>query len=408
MGAMLLGRLPTRRSVGWLLTLLTLALSTPAAAEGTPLPKVSSYRRERARLLHNPNREISFATFNVQNLFRFRRKPLVLRHNPDGTEIPRANYLPSSSKEYRTKVQRLAATIVNQLGTPDIVSLQEIENYKTKRRGEKHVLADLATEIKKQTAGKGDVEYAFALTDGLSDRRGISNAFIYRKDRVVLEQADARDPLLGTRSPRDSALNRTVANPKSLNASANEAVQADGNGPLTLARPVLVGKFKVYQKGVAAGGRSETLYVVNQHLKSQPQRFQERRRAQSSITASLVKDLVTADPRAKVIVAGDFNVDFNQRAHKKQLRTLLNLTPTNPRTPTLLDNLTAKLGESERFSYTYRNRQQLLDWVFTSKNLAQKLVELRIPHDNSLAPNDAERSSDHDPVLARFAAFGAR
>lgn len=403
-----LGKSPTCRAVGWMLALLLLALAAPAQAEGTPLPTVSRYKRKHARHQHNPNREISFATFNVQNLFRFRRKPLVLRHNADGTEIPRANYLPSSSKEYRTKVQRLAATIVNQLGTPDIVSLQEIENYKTKRRGEKHVLADLSAEIKKQTAGRGDVEYGFALSHGLSDRRGISNAFIYRKDRVVLEQADPSDPLLGARSPRDSQLNRTVANPKSLNASANDAIQTDGNGPLTLARPALVGKFKVYQKGVAKGGKSETLYVVNQHLKSQPQRFQERRRAQAGITAKLVKELVESDPRAKVIVAGDMNVDFNQRSHQKQLRTLQNLTPANPRTPTLLDNLTAKLGESERFSYTYRGRQHLLDWVLASPNLAKKVVEVRIPHENSLAGNDTERSSDHDPVLARFAAFGAR
>lgn len=397
------------------LAALALLTGAPLVAEAAPpsstaknLPKVSRYLRRNVRA--NPRNEISHVSFNVQNLFRYRPRP----GTPESTgqnrrqrkQSKRANYLPASRDEYKQKVTKVATEIVK-LGKPDLVSLQEIENFKKTKRRDHSVLADLVKEIKAQTAGKGDVEYKFAFSHGVSDRRGISNAFLYRADRVQLEQADPKDPLLGHRQQyrEGLSLNKKVANPKSLNKRASAKVNGDKMGRLTLARPLLVGKFKVYRDGVGSSGPSETLYVFNNHLKSQPHRFHDRRREQSKVIATEIQRLLGANPNAKVLLSGDMNVDLNQRGHRHQLRTLENLTSANPSTPTLLDNLTAKMKAGERFSYTYRKSHELLDWVYATPNLASKLLEVRIPHGNSLAKDAAQRSSDHDPILTRFAAF---
>ncbi len=401
------------------LAAVALLTSTPLVAEAAPSssrllktpPAVGRYLRRDVR--RDPRREISYASFNVQNLFRYRPRPSSssvnqnrVNQNRSEQKPKRARYLPASRDEYKQKVAKVAKEIVK-LGKPDLVSLQEIENFKKTKRRDYSVLADLVKEIKAQTAGKGDVDYSFAFSHGISDRRGISNAFLYRADRVKLEQPDPNDPLLGHRQAyrEGLSLNKKVANPKSLNARASAKVKRDKMGDLALARPLLVGKFTVFRDGVGNSGPSETLYVFNNHMKSQPHRFQDRRRAQSKVISMEVKRLLSKHPNAKVLLSGDMNVDLNHRGNRDQLRTLENMTPANPRTPTLLDNLTAKIKEGERFSYTYRKKHELLDWVYASPNLATKLIEVRIPHHNSLATDLAKRSSDHDPVLTRFAAF---
>jgi predicted extracellular nuclease len=397
---------------------LTLVLASAPLAEAAPTPtvktppKVGRYLRHRRNVRRDPRREISYVSFNVQNLFRYRPRPgsaesfSAGQNNRSRKQAKRANYLPASRQEYKDKVQKVAKEIVK-LGKPDLVSLQEIENFKKTKRRDHSVLADLVKAIKEQTAGSGDVEYKFAFSHGVSDRRGISNAFLYRADRVKLDGADPNDPLLGHRQGyrEGLSLNKKVANPKSLNGRATTKVKGDKNGSLTLSRPLLVGRFTVFRDGVGSTGPKETLYVFNNHMKSQPHRFHDRRSAQSKLLATEVKRLLGKNPGAKVLVSGDMNVDLNQRNHRHQLRTMENLTSANPRTPTLLDNLTAKMKEGERFSYTYRKKHELLDWVYASPNLANKLLEVRIPHHNSLATDKTKRSSDHDPVLTRFAAF---
>jgi predicted extracellular nuclease len=134
--------------------------------------------------------------------------------------------------------------------------------------------------------------------------------------------------------------------------------------------------------------------------------YQDRRREQARFNADIVKYLMDRVPGARVIVAGDMNADYNTPEHHSQLSALNRMTREDRRSATVLDNLTSRLGNRHRHSYDYRNKNQLLDWMFVSNNLSRQLIELRVPHVNSQAPDKDSRGSDHDPVVARFRAFG--
>ncbi len=397
------------------------ALLAPAAAESRPRlnrAPVSSYVKKHQTM--DRRKEFSVASFNVQNLYRYRRGTVTALKAEAKAEAKAkasgrtskkkiaktANYLPKSPKAYDAKLKTLARTIVKNLKLPDVIALQEVENSKASaKRGFRPALEDLAREITAQSQRRGGgVEYKVAWNEGVSDRRGISQAFLYRTDRVRLAPRSREDPLLRHR-PDSHKLNKRVANPKSFNQRAPESVAADGQGNTTMTRPLLAAKFEVFKNGVKRGGPSETFYVLNNHLKSIPNLFQDRRRAQAGLSADLVKHLLASAPDAKVIIAGDMNVDYNTPDQHRQLSALNRMTREDRRSATLLDNLTSRLNKGGRRSYDYRGKEQLLDWMFASKNLSRQLIEVRVPHVNSGAPDKETRGSDHDPVVARFKAF---
>ncbi len=397
------------------------ALLAPAAAESRPRlnrAPVSSYVKKHQTM--DRRKEFSVASFNVQNLYRYRRGTVTALKAEAKAEAKAkasgrtskkkiaktANYLPKSPKAYDAKLKTLARTIVKNLKLPDVIALQEVENSKASaKRGFRPALEDLAREITALSQRRGGgVEYKVAWNEGVSDRRGISQAFLYRTDRVRLAPRSREDPLLRHR-PDSHKLNKRVANPKSFNQRAPESVAADGQGNTTMTRPLLAAKFEVFKNGVKRGGPSETFYVLNNHLKSIPNLFQDRRRAQAGLSADLVKHLIASAPDAKVIIAGDMNVDYNTPDQHRQLSALNRMTREDRRSATLLDNLTSRLNKGGRRSYDYRGKEQLLDWMFASKNLSRQLIEVRVPHVNSGAPDKETRGSDHDPVVARFKAF---
>jgi predicted extracellular nuclease len=218
----------------------------------------------------------------------------------------------------------VAATIAQQLHTPDILALQEVENARGFARND-HVLADLSKELQQLTG----VKYDFVLSHGISDRRNISQAFLYRTDRVSVQRGATDDPLLGTRPDDKEVFNQAVRNPKSLNKTVNGEIQKDRLGKRLFSRPVLAAKFRVHRDGVDSQGPSEDVYVLNNHFKSNPSKYSRRRAAMAAFNAKLVAELKTADPNANVIVAGDLNADYNTNAHKKQIGALESMTASD-------------------------------------------------------------------------------
>ena len=187
----------------------------------------------------------------------------------------------------------------------------------------------------------------------------------------------------------------------SANTIASESILGDKRGKFVFPRPVLVGAFEIFKDRVGEGP-AEVVHVINNHLKSNPSEYKPRRKAQAAFNAKLVKDLTKANPEAKVMVAGDMNVDLNQASHRTQLGAIEALTPAK-RGPNLLENLTAKLDHKQ--TYVWDGAPQHLDWVYASPALAKTLVDITTPHINSPQPKDS-RASDHDPVITRFVGWG--
>ena len=75
----------------------------------------------------------------------------------------------------------------------------------------------------------------------------------------------------------------------------------------------------------------------------------------------------------------------------------------------MLTNLIHEVKESERFTYIFDGNSQLLDHMLVSPALLEQVKHVRIPRFNASYPEVlsmdstvANRSSDHDPIVATF------
>ncbi|MGD1927571.1 MAG: endonuclease/exonuclease/phosphatase family protein [Leptolyngbyaceae cyanobacterium] len=271
----------------------------------------------------------------------------------------------------------IAAQIVNNLNSPDIIGLQEVQDN---TGGE--IVDDVtsASETLQLLIDKivaaGGPEYEFVdnpfITDEASGGQpggNIRTAFLYNPDRVDLV-ADSVQTIGGQ--------------------GAGEAFEG--------ARLPLVADFEF---------NGETVTVVNNHFSSKggsapilgvEQPFDQRqedvsvngsldeRQAQSQAVQDFVNGL--ADD-ANVVVVGDFN-EFEFVSPVEELATNSGLT-----------NLTHTLPADERYSFIFQGNSQALDHILVSENLAAD-AEFDIVHVNSEFAETDSRASDHDPLLTRL------
>ena len=164
---------------------------------------------------------------------------------------------------------------------------------------------------------------------------------------------------------------------------------ANGNAFANSRKP-LVGEFEFQGNRVIivgnhfnSKGGDEPLFGRFQPptLTSETQRNQ-----QAQIVRQFVDDLLSADPKANVIVAGDLN-DF-------QFSKPLDILTQGG----ALSNLYDLLHANEQYSYNFEGNAQVLDHLLVSANL-KPLAELDVVHINS---EFAQQDSDHDPLVARF------
>ncbi len=116
---------------------------------------------------------------------------------------PPYDYVPASDAAYQARLNDIALQIINDLHSPDILMVQEVENQDIctvtsgvlgcgttdNADGKPDVLQELALKI----AANGGPAYDAAFDRDSSDLRGIAPAFLYRTDRVQLLPA-AGDP----------------------------------------------------------------------------------------------------------------------------------------------------------------------------------------------------------------------
>lgn len=146
--------------------------------------------------------------------------------------------------------------------------------------------------------------------------------------------------------------------------------------------------------------RGKKLFVVANHLSSksdddrafgsaQPPKAPTvaRRLAQAREIRAFAQSLLAADPEARVVLLGDLN-DFE---HSEAVR-YLSAPP--------LENLILRVPTASRYTFNFEGASQVLDHVVVSPALA-KDAEIEILHLNSDC-SDEKRTSDHDPVVARF------
>ncbi|MCK0097305.1 endonuclease/exonuclease/phosphatase family protein [Yoonia sp. F2084L] len=277
----------------------------------------------------------------------------------------------------------IANQIVNNLGSPDIIGLQEIQDSTGGETGDGVVSAALTFEtlidaidmaddgIMNDSSGYAYIDNTFItdLASGGQPGGNIRTGFLYKEDRVSLVEGSVQT--IGSQDP---------------------------GGAFEGARLPLVATFAF---------NGEEVTVVNNHFSSKggsapilgvEQDFADRqedvdvngsldeRQAQSEAVAAFVADELAADPQANVVVVGDFN-EFEF------------VSPVTGLEDAGLTNLTNTLPEDERYTFNFQGNSQALDHILVSDGLAAD-AQFDIVHVNSEFADADDRGSDHDPLLA--------
>ena len=327
---------------------------------------------------------VRVATFNVENLYDFRNDPEdgCDFAGDDGCPGIRApfDYVPGSDAVYRARIRDLANYVISEMGAPDLVLIQEVEDQDfAPRNGIQDVLEDLAVEI----ARRHRVTYSSLSNRDGADNRGINCAFLFRPD--VVEPVDVD---LG------SVVDGVVGNPAAINPSAR---RFGGPDQLVFSRAMQLAVFRV------RAGDDGPLFVINNHFKSRPDQQVAQRTRQAAANADLAKRIAGRFADARIIVGGDLNVfprpDRATTQHSEdQLGALYDAGLMNVYDHALAEN------PASAYSYVYEGQAQTLDHLFVSSNLEAKISQVGYVHGNADWPEEGEidgrrRISDHDPLV---------
>lgn len=371
--------------------------------------------------VHHTRAQLRLASVNLEALFDFRDDPFDAKdfHRPTAGGIPDGtgrlkNYAPASDAAYRRRLQGLAAQIVHDLESPDVLMVQEAEDQDigymhngalrvdpvNNRDGRLDVLQELAAEIVRA----GGHLYLSAADRAGADERGIICAFLYRQDRLRLTDIPEGHPVLSgaIKTPfatETLAYGFAPSNPRALNG-----VSALGGG-MVMARAVQVACFERVVGTDLAFPVGQKLYLLANHFKSVPNAHVANRIEQAHLTAAIASAVMQTEPGAWVVAGGDLNT-FPRPDEPipdqpgDQLGALYTAGLAN-----LYDTELARHPESA-YSYVYQGQAQTLDQLFVSTNLLVHLKDVRSLHINSDYSPDPRtpnrRASDHDPRVAVF------
>ncbi|MGQ0839707.1 endonuclease/exonuclease/phosphatase family protein [Actinokineospora sp.] len=307
------------------------------------------------------NFELSVATYNVENL---------------------------SARDTQAKIDRLAAAVVNNLATPDILSLEEIQDN-TGPTNDGVVAADQTLQrFADAIVAAGGPRYQWRQIDPVNGLDGgqpggnIRVVFLFNPARVSFVDRPGGDSgtavqVVRGRFPFQAKLSVSPGRIEPANTAWNNS------------RKPLVGEFTF---------RGHPVFVIANHFNSKggdqplsgrnqpPNRTSEVQRGeQAALVNEFVKQVLRIDLLANVVALGDFNdYQFSPAIARLTdggaLRTLINTLPV-----------------TERYSYVFEGNSQVLDHITTSPFIL--FPDYDVVHINA---EFADQASDHDPQVVRF------
>jgi len=350
-----------------------LVVNRPAVTDGGLQPERTRSRKAK--------KELAVASYNVENL--------------DGAD-PQERY------------DRIAGQIITNLRSPDILSLEEIQDNdgaaSPAPTNADVTYARLIEAIERAGGPTYDVRQIdpAPASDGGQPGGNIRVAFLFRTDRRDLSFVDR---------PGGTATTPTepVAGPDGAQLTLSPGRVDPTNPVFTNSRKPLAGEFRY---------RGRPLFVVGNHFSSKGGddpifgRFQEPRRpselqrrgsatnpadtvrGQAGVLNAFVRRLLDIDPRARVVVLGDIN-DFE---FSETLRVLEE--GDDPPGNRELVNLWRLLPQSDRYSFIFQGNAQVLDHILVSPAL---LFAGRPDYDAvHINAEFSDQASDHDPPITRL------
>jgi predicted extracellular nuclease len=272
----------------------------------------------------------------------------------------------------QSKFDALGSDIAHNLGAPDIIGVEEIQDADGSGLGSN--LSGTATldKLIASISAAGGPHYSYVEIDpstagqtGGEPGGNIRQAFLYNADRVQFVNGSLHN------ISDDDPTNGDAYNNSRMPLVANFSF----NGQTITAVDV---------HNYSRGGSDEPFGLDQPAINSGDQ----RRIDQTSPVEHFVQQLEAADPTAHVAVMGDFNAFPFET-------TLTQLT-----TGGILQNLSDLLPANEVFSYIFEGNAQLIDNMLVSPTL-QSGAQFDVVHVNSGLP-DTFRPTDHDPIVSRL------
>ncbi|KAH8104716.1 DNase I-like protein [Cristinia sonorae] len=300
------------------------------------------------------------------------------------------NFTPTSSSK-----ATVANHIASFLASPDIMFLQEIQdNSGSKDDGTVIANVTLSNLSAAITLVDNSTSYEFVDLPGVNNQDGgqpggnIRSAYLFRSSKVSL--------LPG--SPVGGALDATlpIRGPDGkVSLSFNPGRIDPTNSAWNSSRKPLVVAWETTN--------GHRFFTINVHLTAKLDSSStqgnsrppvnagvDQRTSQVETIAKFVKSLLKLDPLANVIIAGDHNEYIQTRSVFKAF-----------------DNLMFEIDEvsnvpvTERYTYVFDQNTEQLDHIWVSAAIAARGTKVEHIHVNNWAPTLAQRTSDHDPSVAR-------
>lgn len=351
---------------------------------------------------------LRIVSYNIENLYDFRDDPFDTRDfyvARTDTNLPRIleNYIPESRDAYDERLSLFARQFVEVMSSPDIVLIQEVEDQDLeplRTTGSVSVIdryddrPDALQDLALRIEAVGGPRYQTVYDREGADARGIVCAYMYRPDRVRLADVPPEHPVLGRRVDLlydGMALGFAGGgrNPRALNA------YTDALGPVFSRTP----QIACFEWMTAESSRH--IYVLNNHFKSVPNEYVDRRIEQARFNGAVAETLQAYDPGAWIVVGGDLNTfprpdEPIPEEPADQLGGLYRAGLFNVYDRWLSETPAAA------YTYVYGGQAQTLDHIFVSSNMLPHMVRADALHINC----DYTRSerfplraaSDHDPV----------
>ncbi|MEE1941591.1 endonuclease/exonuclease/phosphatase family protein [Streptomyces sp. TRM 70361] len=313
--------------------------------------------RERTRRQHHG--ELAVATYNVENLH------------------------PGNDQE---KFDRLARGVVENLASPDILALEEIQDDNGPENDEVVSAGETLERFTEAIVAAGGPRYDWRSVDPADDADGgqpggnIRNVLLFNPGRVSFTDRPGADATTAAGVKRVRGKAALTHSPARI--APEDAAWEDSRKPLA-------GEFRF---------RGRTVIVVANHFASKggdqslhaavqpPNRSSEtQRHRQAKVVNGFVRQVLAVERKADVVVLGDIN-DFEFSATTRELTA-----------GGVLRSAVFSLPADERYTYVYDGNSQVLDQTLVSPGIRR--FDYDIVHVNA---EFADQASDHDPQVIRF------
>ena len=322
----------------------------------------------------------------------------TLRGDAEHITVATYNVLNLSRASDPSRFASVATSIVVNLGAPDVIGLEEIQDDSGPADDGVVGAAAAFAKLVEAIVAAGGPRYEFRQIDPANNQDGGQPGGNIRVG-IFVDPARVTFVGRGLGGASDAASLEGEGKETRLTLSPGRVDPTNpcfaGGGSGALAEPT--------RKSLAAELRfgERTFFLVVNHLKSkrgddgtfgatQPpiHKTEEQRTCQAEVVARFARSILERDRDAAVVALGD----MNEHEFRRPIRRLAELSG--------LTNLVERVPVEDRYSFSFEGNLQLLDHILVSPSLARD-AEIDIVHVNADRADEGA-ASDHDPVVARL------